>query len=127
MAPTTIKVGKRGNIVLPARLRQQFGIEDGSLLIVEATDTGIRLQPAILQVKPPTSSEDRDLAIYTLLSSRTQEEWNRILAIALEFGATQTQIDGLAPGQRETLPTQAEWEQRAETHRASRLEALHSS
>ena len=33
MATTTIKMGKRGTIVLPAKLRKQFGLEDGWTLL----------------------------------------------------------------------------------------------
>ncbi len=31
----TIKMGKRGTLVLPAKLRRPFGLEDGSLLFTE--------------------------------------------------------------------------------------------
>jgi AbrB family looped-hinge helix DNA binding protein len=31
----TSKVGKRGAIVVPARLRRKFGIEEGGLIIAE--------------------------------------------------------------------------------------------
>lgn len=126
MAPITIKVGKRGSIVLPIGLRRQLGLEDGSLLIVEANGGEIRLRPAFLQERP-ADSEERDYAIYILLNSRTREEWDRNLAIALEYGATRAQIQGLGPDHRDTLPTHAEWAQRAEAHSAARLEALHSS
>ena len=30
MDSTTIKMGKRGTLVLPAKLRKQFGLEDGT-------------------------------------------------------------------------------------------------
>jgi AbrB family looped-hinge helix DNA binding protein len=43
----TSKVGKRGAVVIPASLRRLFGIEDGSLLIAEATAQGILLRPAV--------------------------------------------------------------------------------
>jgi AbrB family looped-hinge helix DNA binding protein len=127
MVPTTVKLGKRGNLVLPAKLRRQFGLEDGSLLIVEASADEIRLRPAILHSQATASQEDRDYAIYMLLNSRTQEEWDANLVATLELGVKQTQIDGLAPNHRETLPTRSAWEQAAENRRASRLEALHSS
>jgi AbrB family looped-hinge helix DNA binding protein len=43
----TSKVGKRGAVVIPAPLRRLFDIEDGSLLIAEATAQGILLRPAV--------------------------------------------------------------------------------
>jgi AbrB family looped-hinge helix DNA binding protein len=126
MTPTTVKMGKRGNVVLPAKLRKQLGLEDGTLLMVEARDGEIRLRPAIL-VERSGSQEDRDYAIYTLLNSRTREEWDANFAATLELGVERAAIDGRAPNHRETLPARAEWEAQIESRRASRLEALHSS
>ncbi len=42
------KVGKRGAIVVPARLRKRFGIEEGSLVIAEEKDDGIFIRPAMI-------------------------------------------------------------------------------
>lgn len=43
----TSKVGKRGSVVMPARLRRKFGIEEGSLVITEEREDGILIRPAI--------------------------------------------------------------------------------
>lgn len=43
----TIKVGKRGALVIPAKLRNRFGLKEGSLVIAEETPEGILLRPAI--------------------------------------------------------------------------------
>jgi AbrB family looped-hinge helix DNA binding protein len=42
------KVGKRGAIVIPAKLRKRFGIEEGSLVTAEASDDGILIRPAVV-------------------------------------------------------------------------------
>ena len=42
----TSKVGKRGAIVVPARLRRKFGIEEGALVIAEERSDGILIRPA---------------------------------------------------------------------------------
>jgi AbrB family looped-hinge helix DNA binding protein len=42
------KVGKRGTIVVPARLRKRFGIEEGSIVIAEEKDDGILIRPAMV-------------------------------------------------------------------------------
>ena len=39
--------GKRGTIVVPARLRRKFGIEEGSLVIAEEREDGILIRPAM--------------------------------------------------------------------------------
>jgi len=44
---TTGKVGRRGTIVIPAELRKQFGIEEGSMVIAEASEGGILIRPAV--------------------------------------------------------------------------------
>jgi len=46
-AVDTSKVGKRGTVVIPARLRKRFGIEEGSLIIAEERGDGILLRPAV--------------------------------------------------------------------------------
>jgi AbrB family looped-hinge helix DNA binding protein len=43
----TSKVGKRGTIVMPARLRRKFGIEEGSLVVAEEREDGILIRPAV--------------------------------------------------------------------------------
>jgi AbrB family looped-hinge helix DNA binding protein len=42
------RVGKRGAIVVPAKLRKRFGIEEGSIVLAEETDDGILIRPAIV-------------------------------------------------------------------------------
>ena len=42
------KVGKRGSIVVPAKLRKRFGIEEGSFITAEARKDGILIRPAII-------------------------------------------------------------------------------
>lgn len=42
----TSRVGKRGAVVVPARLRRKFGIEEGGLVVAEERPDGILLRPA---------------------------------------------------------------------------------
>ncbi len=42
------RVGKRGAIVVPAKLRKRFGIEEGSIVIAEEKENGILIRPAIV-------------------------------------------------------------------------------
>lgn len=43
----TSRVGKRGAVIVPARLRKRLGIEEGSLVIAEERDGGILIRPAV--------------------------------------------------------------------------------
>ena len=42
------RVGKRGAIVVPAKLRKRFGIEEGSIVIAEEKNDGILIRPAMV-------------------------------------------------------------------------------
>ncbi|HAG10820.1 MAG TPA: AbrB family transcriptional regulator [Desulfotomaculum sp.] len=47
MNAETIKVGKRGAVVIPAGLRREYSLEEGALLIAEPRPEGILLRPAV--------------------------------------------------------------------------------
>lgn len=108
MAATTIKMGKRGTIVLPAKLRKQFGLADGSLLLTEAKDGEIRLRPAFLYEPEVWSPDER--AYFILINSMTKEEWDRNLPDVVGMGIDPERIEGLEPNHRDGLPTDAEWD-----------------
>jgi AbrB family looped-hinge helix DNA binding protein len=42
------RVGKRGSIIVPARLRKRFGIEEGAVVIAEETEDGILIRPGMI-------------------------------------------------------------------------------
>lgn len=41
------RIGKRGTVVIPAALRKQYGLEDGTLVIVAAHGDGVLIRPAM--------------------------------------------------------------------------------
>jgi AbrB family looped-hinge helix DNA binding protein len=52
------KVGRRGTIVLPAKLRRRYGIAEGSFVVAEERDAGILIRPAsVLPVEIYTSDQ----------------------------------------------------------------------
>lgn len=48
MSMESAKVGKRGSIIVPARLRKRFGIEEGTMVTAEETEDGILIRPAVV-------------------------------------------------------------------------------
>jgi AbrB family looped-hinge helix DNA binding protein len=42
------RVGKRGAIIVPAKLRKRFGIEEGTIVTAEEKDDGILIGPAVV-------------------------------------------------------------------------------
>ena len=41
------RVGRRGTVVIPARLRKKFGMEDGSSVLVDESPEGVVIRPAV--------------------------------------------------------------------------------
>ena len=39
-------MGKRGTIVLPAKLRKRYGFEEGTMVVAEESEYGVLLRPA---------------------------------------------------------------------------------
>ena len=64
------RVGKRGSIILPARLRKRFGIEEGSMVVAEETHDGILIRPALV-VPVETYTSERKAEF--LLSNATDK------------------------------------------------------
>jgi AbrB family looped-hinge helix DNA binding protein len=48
MSIQSARVGKRGAIIVPAKLRERFGIEEGSIVTAEERDDGILIRPAVV-------------------------------------------------------------------------------
>src|SRR5437879_11889674 len=67
------KVGKRGAIVVPAKLRKRFGIEEGSVVIAEAREDGILIRPAVILPVEKYSPERK--AEFLLSTATTAEDY----------------------------------------------------
>jgi AbrB family looped-hinge helix DNA binding protein len=65
------KVGKRGTVVIPARLRRRFKIEEGSVVLVEEGDNCVVIRPAAA-VPVEIYSPERRAAF--LLENATDDE-----------------------------------------------------
>ena len=67
------RVGKRGAIVVPAKLRKQFGIEEGSIVTAEAREDGILIRRAAVVPIEIYSPERK--AEFLLNNSITPEDY----------------------------------------------------
>ena len=47
MELNTIRIGKRGTVVIPAELRRKYRLEEGSLMVAEERTEGILLRPVV--------------------------------------------------------------------------------
>lgn len=67
----TVRVGKRGTLVIPADLRRAYGLTEDSLVIVEPGEEGLRLRPAVAM---PIEQYTPERKAEFLLSNAVDEE-----------------------------------------------------
>ena len=70
-----VKVGKRGTIVVPAKLRKRFGIEEGTLVTTEERDDGVLIRPAVVVPVERYSAERK--AEFLLSTATTARDYQR--------------------------------------------------
>jgi AbrB family looped-hinge helix DNA binding protein len=46
-AAEATRIGKRGTVVIPARMRKRMGLDEGSLVLVEEDRGGVVIRPAV--------------------------------------------------------------------------------
>lgn len=93
----TSKVGKRGVVVIPARMRRRFGLEEGSLVIAEETEDGILIRPAVaLPVEIYTPERKAE---FLLSNALDQEEYQEALNEVRQMGLDPQAIPHYRPGQ----------------------------
>jgi len=91
----TSKVGKRGTVVIPARLRKRFGIEEGTLVIAEEHEDGILVRPAVA-LPVETYSPER-AAEFLLSNTVDQEDYANAVARVRAMGLDPDAIPHIKP------------------------------
>ncbi len=70
-----VKVGKRGAIIVPAKLRKRYGIEEGTLVTTEAREDGVLIRPAV--VVPVGRYTPERKAEFLLSTATTEGDYQR--------------------------------------------------
>lgn len=91
----TSRVGKRGTVVVPAKLRQRFGLEEGTLLIAEEQSGGILLRPAV--VVPVESYTDERKAEFLLNNAIDAADYARAVKEVRKMGLSPQKIQHRRP------------------------------
>src|SRR5438874_1847574 len=78
------KVGKRGAIIVPARLRKRFGIEEGTMVTAEEREDGILLRPAV--VVPVEKYTPERKAEFLLSNATTRADYQRARKAVQKLG-----------------------------------------
>jgi AbrB family looped-hinge helix DNA binding protein len=79
-----VKVGKRGAVIVPAKLRKRYGIEEGSLVTAEAVEDGVLLRPAIILPIERYSPERK--AEFLLSTATTDADYQRAKTLVEKMG-----------------------------------------
>lgn len=69
------KVGKRGVIVVPAKLRRRYGMEEGSIVTAEGVEDGILIRPAVVVPIQQYSAERK--AEFMLSNATSKRDYQR--------------------------------------------------
>ncbi len=102
----TSRVGKRGTIVVPIKLRQRFGLKEGDLLITEERDDGILFRPAVaLPVEIYTPERKAE---FLLNNAVTREDYDEACELVRALGLDPAKVPFTDPSRRDSLPTDKE-------------------
>ena len=89
------KVGKRGTLVIPAKLRRRFGIEEGSEVIAEETAEGILIRPAM--TVPIEVYSDERKAELLLTNAVDEEDYEAARGAVRRLGLDPDEIEHRSP------------------------------
>ena len=94
----TSKVGKRGSVVVPARLRRKFGIQEGGLVVAEERPDGILIRPAVaLPVEIYTPERKAE---FLLSNAVNAEDYRAAVAAVKRMGLEPASIPHHKPRKR---------------------------
>jgi AbrB family looped-hinge helix DNA binding protein len=92
------KVGRRGTIVLPAKLRRRLGIEEGSFVVAEERAEGILIRPATVLPVEIYTAERR--AEFILNNAVGAEDYRHARAAVKRMGLNPDRIKHHRPPKR---------------------------
>jgi AbrB family looped-hinge helix DNA binding protein len=80
------KVGRRGTVVLPAKLRRRLGIEEGSFVVAEEREDGILIRPAtVLPVEIYTAERRAEFILNNAVNAGDyRQAWAEVKRMGLD-------------------------------------------
>ena len=83
------RVGKRGTVVIPAKVRRRFNLDEGALLVIEEREDGVLLRPAV--VMPTEIYTPQRKAEFLLSNAVDTEDYRQ--------ATKEVKVMGLDPGE----------------------------
>jgi AbrB family looped-hinge helix DNA binding protein len=106
----TSRIGKRGTIVVPIKLRKRFGLKEGDLLVTEEREDGILLRPAVavpLEIYTPQRKAE-----FFLNNAITKEDYDQACEDIRAMGLDPNNIPNAGDVDRDSLPSNEEFDLR---------------
>lgn len=95
MSQAASKVGKRGVITLPARMRRRFGLDEGSFVVAEERAEGILIRPAeVIPVEIYTREREAEFILNNAVDAA---DYKRACAAVKRMGLNPATIDHFRP------------------------------
>jgi AbrB family looped-hinge helix DNA binding protein len=88
-------MGRRGTVVIPARLRKRFGLEEGALIIAEEREDGVLLRPAV--ALPVEIYSDERVAEFLLNNAVDAQDYEEALSEVRRMGLDPESIPHTKP------------------------------
>ena len=98
MSALASRVGRRGTVVLPAKLRRRLGIEEGSFVVAEERENGILIRPASVVPIEVYTPERR--AEFLLNNAVSNDDYRRARAAVKRMDLDPDQIKHHRPSKR---------------------------
>lgn len=80
----TCKVGRNGTLVIPAKLRRRFALKEGGMVVLEETEDGISIRPAV--AVPVEMYSARRKAEFLLNNAVDAADYKRALRAVRKLG-----------------------------------------
>lgn len=91
----TCRIGRNGTLVIPAKLRRRFALKEGGMVVLEETDDGINLRPAVALAVEVYSAQRK--AEFLLNNAVDAADYKRALRAVRKLGLNPEDIPHRKP------------------------------
>jgi AbrB family looped-hinge helix DNA binding protein len=89
----TVLVGKRGTVVIPAKMRKRYRLDEGSFMLMEEREDGILMRPAVTTPVDVEIYTPQRLAEFFLNNVMTKDGYLEARKDVTEMGIDPDSID----------------------------------
>lgn len=91
----TVQMGKRGTLVIPAKMRKRYRLDEGSSMLIEEREDGLYLRPAVTTPVEVEIYTPERLAEFFLNNAMDKEDYLEARKEVVAMGIDPDSIDHL--------------------------------